>query len=421
MDEAFVKFILEHAGDDVSRLLLGASKWPQIDMPLAAATIEARRKASSKLPSWYAHPEIVYPSSLSLEQCSSQATAIYKQQFCRRPHPSCPAPSGHLIADITGGLGVDSYFLSLVADKVYYHERQQQLCEAARHNFAVLGADNIEVSCTDHIDTSRRYELIYADPARRGAASERIYSIADCQPDIISLRETLFELSDRILVKISPMADLSRTVELLPETSQIHIVSAGGECKEILLLMEKDFRRSGDGLDEPLIVAADLDASGRELWKFEFHPTEESSATTSYALSPGKYLYQPGKALLKSGAFKLVGRRFGLSKLAPSTHLYTSDVLRPDFPGKIYEIEEVMDWNKRNAAELSKSLPGAELQAINFPLDTNALRRRLSLKDLPAAHLFATTLGTKKILIKTTCNPKPSPGGEIGRHASLRG
>lgn len=380
MEESLAKFILEHGDDDTSRLILSSSKFPGIDVKVAATMIEARRKAAVKLPQWYACHHIEYPSSLSMEQCSSETTALYKQRF---------VPDGCTMADITGGLGVDCFYMSRRAKDAFYFERSEDLCRAATNNFAELGATNIKVTCSDHIDSSRHYNLIYADPARRGARNERVFSVRDCEPDMVLLKNGLLELSERLLIKISPMADVSNTMKLFPEASQIHIVSTGNECKELLVFID----RNETGKD-CRIVCTDI-TQGRET-AFEFTSAEENGAVPEYADHIGRFLYQPYKAVLKGGAFKLLSERLGIGKLAPSTHLYTSDRRIEGFPGKVYEVEKVLEWSKSTAALMKKEVPAAEMLSVNFPVATDELRRRLGITEGTKRRILATTLGGGK-------------------------
>lgn len=388
-DAAFIKFIEAFAEEETSRLLLSASRHPGIDMKEAAAAIDARRRIRDKIPSWHAIPAIEYPGSLPLEQCSSEATALYKQRFVNE---------GDLVADMTGGLGVDSWALSRKASRLLYFERQQPLCDAARSNFALLGADNIEVSCVDSLEFLEKackeggchFNLIYADPARRGSADRRVYAIEDCEPDIISLKERLLSISDRLLVKISPMADISRTIEQIPEAEEIHVVAVGGEVKELLVYCSGVRREGGCRIE-----ARDL----KREWSFGFTSQEESEAASLFAAKPLDYIYQPSKAILKSGAYKLCGSRYGLRKFAPSTHLYTSDALVSEFPGKIFRVVEAMEWGKPAIKHLRENYRALEMTALNFPLDTAALRKRIGVADGGKEHLFAFTCGDRKMCV----------------------
>ena len=422
-EDAYIQFVMEHAGDDPERLLLSAGRWPEIDVRRAARNIGARAKIRTKIPSWYAHPELEYPGSLPLEQASSEATALYKQAF---------VPEGARIADLTGGLGVDCWFMSRHASEAHYCERQDELCAAARHNFAALSDTDLDVARDDGEsqcrDVSREctpitvhegdgiewlaqqtdhFDLIYLDPARRDAAARRVYDIADCEPNLLEVKDILFKKAGRILAKISPMADISRTLSQFPEARELHILAVAGEVKELLLLLKAP-RQDTSGSNaqnvgqsaltaEPLIVAHDAPHH------FEFRPHDEPAAEVKYADQIGKYLYQPSKAVLKAGAFRLLAERYNLEKLAPSTHLYTADA-RPDgFPGKCFEVKSVLEWSKASLKELKQTYDRLEMTAMNFPLATDALRTKLGIAGGGTLHLFATTLsGKNRILI--LCN-----------------
>ncbi len=395
-EENFSNFVLAHDDDDPARLLLSAGRWPDIDVRRAARAIEARRKVRDKIPSWLAHPAIDYPSSLSLEQCSSEETARYKQAFV----PAGGADAA--VADLTGGLGVDTWMLAQRAATVDYCERNPELCAAARHNFAELGLTHVTVHEGDGVAWLRsypgRFALIYLDPARRsgggrsGSNGQRLYDIADCEPNLLEILPLLLEKADRVLAKISPMADITRTLSQIPEIRELHVVAAAGEVKEILLLMEAGRQAA------PRIVAVDGGI------RFEFTPDEEPAAEVRYADSIGRYLFQPSKALRKAGAFRLLSARFGLAKLAPSTHLYTGDTPMPDFPGKTFEVTEVLPWNNATIKALRQRYDRLDLTALNFPLDTDALRHRLSLPAGGPTHAFATTLSDRQRLL-IVCHP----------------
>lgn len=387
-EEHFIRFVLEHQNEQAERLLLAAGRWPEIDVRRAARVIEARRKVRDKIPSWYARPELDYPGRLPLEQCSSEIMARYKQTF---------VPQGGRIADLTGGLGVDCWFMSRKAAEAHYCEHNGELCRTARHNFNLL-EDRPGFRITVHEGDglawlraqSSRFDLLYLDPARRSKMAKRVYDIADCEPDLLAVKAVLLEKAGRVLAKISPMADIARTLSLFPETRELHVAATGGEVKELLLLLET----GNSGRPAPLIVADD---DGR---RFVFTPADEAAAEVRFADQVGAYLFQPSKALRKAGAFRLLSARFDLAKLAPSTHLYTADSPSGDFPGKCFEVEEVLDWSKEAQRQLHRRFDRLEMTAINFPLATEALRSRLGIAAGGQQHLFATTLSDKrKILI----------------------
>ncbi|MBR1538122.1 MAG: RsmD family RNA methyltransferase, partial [Bacteroidales bacterium] len=257
-EENFIQFVLEHADDDPAQLLLSAGRWPGIDVRRAARVIGARRKVREKIPSWYANPGLDYPDSLPLEQCSSEVTARHKQQF---------VPEGGRIADLTGGLGVDCWFLSRKADEAHYCERNGVLCETARHNFDILEdrpGFRIEIHEGDGVAwlkaKEEHFDLIYLDPARRSKTAKRVYGISDCEPDLLAVKGELLAKASRVLAKISPMADISRTLALFPESKELHVVASGGEVKELLLLLE-----SGPAVPDPEIIVAD----GRRYFRFK--------------------------------------------------------------------------------------------------------------------------------------------------------
>lgn len=389
----------EHAGDDPERLLLSADRWPEIDVRRAARNIGARAKIRTKIPSWYAHPELEYPGSLPLEQASSEATALYKQAF---------VPEGARIADLTGGLGVDCWFMSRRAREAHYCERNGDLCAAARHNFAALDDNSIAVHEGDGIEwlaqQTERFDLIYLDPARRDAAARRVYDIADCEPNLLEVKDIIFSKTGCVLAKISPMADITRTLAQLPQTRELHVLAVAGEVKELLLLIKADTAPD----QAPLIVASDIQhqtpdtadmAVPTAAHRFEFHPSEEPKAEVQYATSIGRYLFQPSKAILKAGAFRLLSERFNLEKLAPSTHLYTSDTIPEGFPGKCFEVESVLEWSKSSIRQLKMQYDRLEMTALNFPIATDALRTRLGIPGGGTHHLFATTVADKRKLM----------------------
>lgn len=386
----FRSFIQEHISDDTDRLLLVASRFPDIDMPFAVDQILARRQIKDKLPSWYANENLIFPSRLSAEQCSSEITACYKQGLL----------AGKTFCDLTGGLGIDTYYFAQSAEEVHYIERFPEYCKAAKHNFQELKAENIQVHEADSRDiiSSLKADTFYIDPARRAGCNQRVFALADCEPDVLQLKPILLDHARRLIVKISPMADLEETLRLLPETREIHILSIKNECKELLFILE-----SGElqpFTKQVCIHAINFTTQG-EKQIFSFYPEEEKIAEL-HTGEPGKYLYEPHAALLKSGAFKLIAQRFNLSKLHKHSHLYSSDTCCEDFPGRIFKIDNTYEFSGKLLKQLRKEIPQANITIRNFQLSVAELRKRTHIKEGGEHYLFATTLASERKVIFLT-------------------
>ena len=406
-----IEFIVENAKSNTSKILLGASKYPDINVKLCVNCIESRQKIATKLPNWHANTSLVYPFPLSAEQCSSEITGKYKSELISKilqENQGVRSDSCQIIgADLTGGMGVDSYYLSANTKKFHYFERNSELCRATEYNFQQLGINNIDVHNLE-IDSSNISQLpgapfnfIFIDPARRSKANKesKVISLQDYEPNIIELKEELFKIAPTILVKVSPMADIKLNLSLLPETAEIHIVSVDNECKELLFLLQPT-------KNSPVTVTAvNLSSKGKEPQSIKYTQAQEEDAIPHLTGVIGKYLYEPNKSVLKAGAFKLISQQFGCSKLAISTHLYTSNELIEKFPGKIYSIENTVPFSKKSIKEIAAKNPYADLSARNFPLDTNALKKLSGIKDGGDKHIFATTLSNgEKVMIIANIN-----------------
>lgn len=383
-------FIREHASAQTDQLLLSASRFPGIDLPFAVDQILARRQIRNKLPEWFAQEEIIYPSRLATEQCSSALTGRYKQRLVK----------GRRVCDLTGGLGADSYYFSHAADEVVYVERSGAYCSAARHNFGILQAGNIRVVNADarELLPALQADTFYIDPARRSGCNKRAYALSDCEPDVLQLKPMLLEQGQRVIVKISPMADLEETLRLLPETREIHILAVKNECKELLFILEAPQQSPAP---ETNVFAVHLQP-GHPEQTFVFPLTEEKKTEPLLTETTGRYLYEPHAALLKSGAFKLIASRFHVQQLHRHSHLYTSTALIPDFPGRCFTVEEIFSFSGKLLRQIGKQYPKANLTTRNFPLSVAELRKRSGLKEGGDLYLFATTLSNgRKILIQT--------------------
>lgn len=412
--DSFSAFIQEHDGADTFdvRFLTSVRQQFGADAERVIATLAVRKKLKDKVPQWFAEPSLVYPKPLAGEQCSSSATAFYKASLLQNIAPS--AAKGCLrVADLTGGLGVDAWAFSQVATEVLYNEMDADLADAARHNFAALGRSNIRVSCAEITADSLSAvlgnfapDVIFLDPARRSASGRKVFRLADCSPDLIALKDSLLRLCPTVLVKVSPMADIAQLGRELGDCLQaVHVVAVGDECKELLLLLQ----RPGDPVRLAVRIgryAVQLPAawSGSRMLREAFfqvlcdeeHPAggqrEARYLADEAELKAARWLFVPGPALTKAGAFNLPCRQFGLVKLGRSTHLYvpSGDV----FPagllswGKSYRICSVLPLDKAGIREAATRWPKADVTARNLPLDSEGLRKRLGIKTGGAIHLF---------------------------------
>ena len=404
-------FIQTHLTDDVRALLLRAhpgQRFPAGTGPIQAgpiqagfdlrkvvAQIAARQKAKEKLPIWYANDELVFPPALSVEQASSEQTAHYKASLVQ----------GDLLLDLTGGMGVDTWAFAKRVRRVVYVERSPELAELAAHNLPRLGTVNVAVHAGDGLALIEGAEVIkpgetadwlYLDPHRRDERGGKVVHLADCEPDL-SQPHTVWALlrkANQLLIKVSPLLDVDATVrQLSGAVEAVHIVAVQGEVKELLLVMGRQQTAHENVQIEAVNLLADRTID------LPFRLGDERTADVTFG-DPQAYVYEPNAAILKAGAFRLVAARFGLTKLAPNSHLYTSDALRPDFPGRVFRVQAVV---RPDAKTLKKAVPTlkANLTVRNFPQSVAELRKKLNLREGGAVYILATTLlnGDKRLLI----------------------
>ena len=379
-DHKTLEFITANLNADTDKLLLNARKYPEIDIPFVVDQIRCRKILKNKLPEWSSKENIIVPSRISTEQCSSELTASYKASLFK----------GGILCDLTGGMGVDSYYFSLKAGKLFYVERFEDYCKAAKHNFKILGADNIEVvnaDSRDFISEIPEIDCFYIDPARRSDTNKRIFAIDECEPDVLSMKDKLFAKASSVILKISPMADISFTLSLLPEITEIHCVSVKNECKELLFILEKERKA-----DDVKVKCINFDTNGN-MQSFSYILNEEQSLRISYSDKIMRYLYEPNSSIMKAGAFKSVAEFFHLKKLGINTHLYTSDTLIENFPGRVFEVETTTEFSSSLFKRLKKEIPKANITTRNFPLSVEEFRKKSSVKEGGDIYIFATTLG----------------------------
>lgn len=378
-------FIVQHFTDDTKQLLLkyGSAKQPLI------AQIEARQKIRYKLHSWYENLDLVLPAVVSLEQSSSEATAQYKASLV----------AGKLLIDLTGGMGVDTSYFASRFERVIYVEQNETLVAQAKHNFEVLGIKNIDCICADSLhflaQFSQKADWIYADPARRSVAAGRVHLLQDCQPDVVQNLPLLLQKSGQILLKTSPLLDLKQAISTLQKVNEVQVVALQNEVKEVLFLLKNT--------DNQVIKIHSVNLSDTPPYlpiQTFTHLIDDETNLAVKLHNPLPYLYEPNAAILKAGAFKSVAGQFDLYKIAPHSHLYTSEILVSNFPGRIFKCQATV---KADTKALASYLPNgkANLTLRNFPSTTDELRKKLKLKDGGDVYLFATTLanGDKRILV----------------------
>lgn len=458
--DSFEKFIVENGNADTVRLVMACKEWPvpedaelaELDAKsLAVNTIEGRRRLRKKLPEWVECTGLVYPSSLCAEQFSSSDTARYKASIVQRIFNEYVGTVASMvgdpcrttgsatenkmvtepaevtigtrktgrIADLTGGLGVDSWAFSEVAEEVLYNEMNPALAAAARHNFKALGVTNIFIKNSEATSDSLkdifgdfRPDVIFLDPARRDSAGKKVFLLEDCSPDVLKILPELFGISRFVLLKLSPMADITMAVERLDRTyeeylekasgkgwngqwvREVHVVASGGECKELLILLDGEWNEG---------YSLTCREDGKTL---TFKPEEITKAKAGYPDSTfARIIFEPGKSLTKAGVFNAICERFGLVKLARFTHLYTiSEPLSDseseqrtaplkDF-GKVFYVKEILPLNKSSMKDVGKRYPHSEVSAKNIPMSSDELRTRLKVKSGDDAHIFGVRIET---------------------------
>ncbi len=374
-------FIRQNADADVRQLALRGTKDPEVDLPFALDQIAGRQTARHKLPSWAAIDGIVYPPHLSMEQCSSEQTARYKASLIG---------SGGMMVDLTGGFGVDFSFLARGFQRAVYVERQEYLCAIARENFRLLGLSQAEVVCgdsTDYLQAMSPVDFIYADPARRDNHGARTYGISDCTPDVLALRDLLLSKARQVLLKLSPMLDWRKAVSDLGEqyVREVHIVSVGNECKELLLLMTPT---PAPAPREGRLFCVNNDTC------FEVPLPLSLQTPLPWGGVGGGLLYEPNASIMKAGCFTELSQHYGVAPIAHDSHLFVSADHVGGFPGRSFQIDAVTTMNKRDLKETLQGLTQANITVRNFPLSVAELRRRLKLSEGGSTYIFATTLAT---------------------------
>lgn len=382
------EFIREYRERDIRQLALQANRFPDVDMLYALDQIQGWQIARRKLPKWAACDGVIFPPHLSMEQCSSEPTAQYKLNLAME----WAERVGHAsrMTDLTGGFGVDFSFTSCAFAAATYVERNEQLCHIVEHNLPLLGLNNATVVCADaveYLSTVEPQTMLFLDPARRDEHGAKTVMLADCTPDVVQLLPKLLEKSRFTMLKLSPMLDWHKAVDDLQGTvREVHIVSVGGECKELLLVLSTVVE------SELKVYCADLSTASDTSSLFVYTPGSSAPvANSKLKTQNSKFVHEPNASIMKAGCFDELAAAYGVSPVSRNSHLFLSDEPVEDFPGRSFVVERVTTMNK---SELRKALVGVEKANIatrNFPLTVAELRKRLKLKDGGDVYIFATT------------------------------
>ena len=433
MNQATQDFIRQHQDEDVRQLAFLGSKYPEVDMPFALDQIRGRKMARVKLPRWASLEGIIYPPHISMEQCSSESTALYKAELAARLLGLPASSSGTEMkteneiefVDLTGGFGVDfSYIAARLGVKSMYVERQAHLCEAAKENFERLGLKNAIVKNGDGIEVLHSFlpkkddaasaddslgiiydqplsllktklglKLIFIDPARRDDAGNKVVSLKDCTPDVTVLQEEMLSKADYVIIKLSPMLDWHRAISELSHVREVHIISVNNECKELLLVLSA--RNMGN-----LRIYCLNDAQSFVCEKSDMESSSVKIAPST--LEEMQYLYEPNASLMKAGCFGVLSDRYDARMLSKNSHLFVSQAPIEAFPGRSFRIIAISSFNKKELKRHLSGITKANIATRNFPLSVAELRKRLKLKDGGETYIFATTLSDESHVLVIT-------------------
>jgi len=443
MNQATQDFIRQHQDDDVRQLAFLGSKYPEVDMPFALDQIRGRKMARVKLPRWASLEGIIYPPHISMEQCSSESTALYKAELAARllALPVSSSFSEEIgFVDLTGGFGVDfSYIAARLGVKSMYVERQAHLCEAAKENFGRLGLKNAIVKNGDGIEVLHSFlpkkddaastddslgitydqplsllktklglKLIFIDPARRDDAGNKVVSLKDCTPDVTVLQEEMLSKADYVIIKLSPMLDWHRAISELSHVREVHIISVNNECKELLLVLSA--RNMGD------MEASSADGEVKHAGNLRIYCVNDAQSfvcdeldmeSSPVRIAPPvleemQYLYEPNASLMKAGCFGVLSDRYDARMLSKNSHLFVSQAPIEAFPGRSFRIIAISSFNKKELKRHLSGITKANIATRNFPLSVAELRKRLKLKDGGETYIFATTLSDESHVLVIT-------------------
>lgn len=376
------EFINNNINSDTSELLLKGIPFESVDSKLIIEQIEAKKRCQKKLPTWFNTKNIYFPNKLNIEQTSSEISAKYKTSLV----------SGNSIIDLTGGFGIDAFYFSKQVKSVIHCEINTELSNIVKHNFEALRVPNIKCLNENGIEALKRinqpFDWIYIDPSRRDDSKQKVFLLADCEPNIKTHQDLFLKYAKNVMIKTSPLLDLSATLSDLKNVKEINVVAVNNEVKELLWILERDFE------NDVVVKTTNIQKVNSQCFEFKFK--EESESKVNYS-KPLAYLYEPNSAVLKSGGFNSIGKTLNINKLHKHSHLYTSELLL-NFPGRRFKIEKVLPFNKKVLSK--EKITKANITTRNFPLSVNDIRKKLKVKDGGNIYLFFTTnLNEEKIIL----------------------
>ncbi len=377
----WIDWVQEHENEPVPDLALRYANRKDLPLKELLTQVKGRQTARHKLPTFYAHPEILYPDTMILEQCSSEEAAEHKAVWA----------TGKVVVDLTGGLGIDTLAFARTATKVFYCEPDAARCAAARYNFNLLGFQNVEVIQGTAAETSvmlpEQADIFFLDPSRRSDSGKKVFRIEDLSPNLLELKATLLTGDAMLLVKLAPMLDIREGLRLLPETIRVEVISRKDECRELLFfLAEKS--------SAPAIICID---TGNIKSEFRYQPKEEATLPLPIG-EPEKFLFEPNASIRKAGPWRSICKKFGLKLLHPNSHLFTGPTPLVDFPGRMFRIEQVLPYKKE---KIKSALEGnlAQLVFYNFPVNAADVTKSLGIKSGEPKYLFFTSTESQRTMV----------------------
>jgi 16S rRNA G966 N2-methylase RsmD len=377
----WIDWVQEHENEPVPELALRYAARKDLPLKELLTQVKGRQTARNKLPTFYAHPEILYPDTMILEQCSSEEAAAHKAAWAE----------GKIVADLTGGLGIDTLAFARTAKKVFYCEPDTVRCAAAKYNFNVLGIQNVEVIQGTAAETSARLQeqadIFFLDPSRRSDSGKKVFRIEDLSPNLLELKDQLLTEDALIMVKLAPMLDIREGIRSLPETIRVEVISRKDECRELLFFLAKKTAA-------PDIICID---TGNVHHTFNFQPKEEVALPLPIG-EPEEYLFEPNASIRKAGPWRSICKTYGIKMLHPNSHLFTGSTPLVNFPGRMFRIEQVLPHKKE---KIKSALDGHPAQMVfyNFPVNAADVTKSLGIKSGEPKYLFFTSTEAQRTVV----------------------